>query len=860
MTRDALTRISHKISYFLPLALFGCALYIVHNELQVHGLKDIQANLAATPINSVAAAIALTVINYLVLAAYDWLALRFTDHSDIPKLKMLAAALLSYSISNNTGHAWAAGGSVRYRFYSKWGVPGWDILKISLFQSITYLLGALTLGLAGSLLLPLFLAHPVEQPAAIHWVTLICAVSLSVYWLAVGFWHQPIRIKGFELQLPSLSMTFWQTLVASIDIVLSSLVLWVLLLGKLKLGFGAFLVIFVVAQVVGVFSQVPGGIGIFESAFLWLLSGNINDNQHLLLIGALLLYRAVYYFLPLLLSGIGLLANELYGRRQALITGGQAISQLIAAVVPQFYSLLLLLAGAILLVSGSIPSNTGAMHWLRDSVPLAVVELSHLSGSLAGLLLIFLARGIWLRIDAAWYGSLLLLVVGILTSLMKGFDWREAWILSLILLLLVPSKSHFQRHSSLLRMTFSGYWLLIASMVLAFSVWLGFFAHRDVPYDHELWWQFSYDAHAPRFLRATLLTAVIIICYWLSRLFSIVPPSALQKPTTAELDNAHQLAAASNDCQGYLALLGDKYLLWNPAHSAFIMFATTSKFWIAMGDPIGDPQAFEELLWDFREQADQHGASIVFYQISDQELPVYLDLGLSLFKLGEEARVDLSDFSLRGKQRDAQRSAINKFGKLNYSFEILSSEAVQQALPELKRISDNWLQSKNSHEKGFSLGYFDEAYLSRTAIAVIKDESGQIKAFANLWQTDNHTEVSIDLMRYDQDSPKGIMDYLFAELLLWAKAENYQWLSLGMAPLAGLERRPLAPLWHKIGNVIFDLGGEFYNFEGLYDYKAKFNPSWHPKYLAAPAGISVPMILMTVARQIAGGWFGIFGK
>ncbi len=839
MTRDPLTRISHKISYFLPLALFSCALYIVHNELKVHGLKDILANLAATPLYSVALAIALTVINYLVLAAYDWLALRFTGHSDIPKLKMLAAALLSYSISNNTGHAWAAGGSVRYRFYSKWGVPGWDILKISLFQAVTYLLGALTLGLAGSLLLPLFQAHPVEQPAAIHWVTLICAVSLSVYWLAVGLWRKPIQIKGFELQLPSLSMTFWQTLIASIDIVLSSLVLWVLLLSKLKLGFGAFLVIFVVAQVVGVFSQVPGGIGIFESAFLWLLSGNINDNQHLLMIGALLLYRAIYYFLPLLLSGIGLLANELYGRRQALITGGQAISQLLAAVVPQFYSLLLLLAGAILLVSGSIPSNSGAMHWLRDSVPLAVVELSHLSGSLAGLLLIFLARGIWLRIDAAWYGSLLLLAVGILTSLIKGFDWREAVILSLILLVLVPSKSHFQRHSSLLRMSYSGYWLLIASMVLAFSVWLGFFAHRDVPYDNELWWQFSYEAYAPRFLRATLLTTVIVISYWLSRLFSIVPPSALQKPTAAELDSAQQLAAAGKDCQGYLALLGDKYLLWNQAHSAFIMFTTTTKFWVAMGDPVGDPQAFEELLWDFREQADQHGASIVFYQISDQQLPVYLDLGLSLFKLGEEARVDLSDFSLHGKQRDPQRSAINKFGKLNYGFEILGNEAVQQALPELKRISDNWLQNKNSHEKGFSLGYFDEAYLSRTAIAVIKDESGQIKAFANLWQTDNHTEVSIDLMRYDQDNPKGIMDYLFAELLLWAKAEHYQWLSLGMAPLAGLERRPLAPLWHKIGNVIFDLGGEFYNFEGLYDYKAKFNPSWHPKYLAAPAGISI---------------------
>jgi len=158
------------------------------------------------------------------------------------------------------------------------------------------------------------------------------------------------------------------------------------------------------------------------------------------------------------------------------------------------------------------------------------------------------------------------------------------------------------------------------------------------------------------------------------------------------------------------------------------------------------------------------------------------------------------------------------------------------------------------------LGFFAETYIRRTDIAVIKDAEGQIKAFANLWQTANHNELSIDLMRYDPDSPRGIMDFLFAELMLWGKAENYRWFSLGMAPLAGLERRPLAPFWHKIGTTIFDLGDHFYNFEGLYEYKAKFAPVWKPRYLAAPTGISVPFILMTITRLISGGWQGIFSK
>jgi phosphatidylglycerol lysyltransferase len=860
MTRETLSRLTQKITHLLPVVLFACALYIVHNQLKVHNLSDILASLQAMPMRIVLAACALTVINYLVLAGYDWLALRFTGHRQIPLTKMIAAALLSYSISNNTGHAWAAGGSIRYRFYSKWGVPGWDILKISLFQTITYLLGALSLGLVGSLLLPHYLSNTVHEPQAIHWVSLICAASLLVYWGAVWLWRKPLLIKGFELYLPTPAMAFWQTLVASIDVVLSSLVLWVLLLGKVDIGFGAFVVVFVVAQVVGVISQVPGGIGVFESAFLWLMSGIEATEQHLILIGALLLYRVIYYFVPLLLAGVGLLSYEIYSRREMIIASSSDVRRILSAIVPRLYSALLLLAGGLLLVSGSIPANSEILDSLSGLLPLPVVELSHLTGSLAGVLLLFLARGIRLKIDAAWYGSLGLLGLGIAASLFKGFDWHEALALSVILLLMLPTRSYFQRRSSLLRMSFSKSWLATITMVLAGSIWLGFFAYRDIEYSHDLWWQFSYDGTAPRFLRALLLVSVVTVAYGLFRLLGVAPPQALLKPAEAELSEARRILIGCADTQGFLALLGDKYLFWNPEHNAFIMFAATTQFWIAMGDPVGEQAAIDELLYQFLEQADRYGAKAVFYQAGPEWLPSYLDLGLSLFKLGEEARVDLSTFSLQGKQRDAQRGARNKFGKLGYQFEILSGLAVDEALPVLRRISDAWLLNKNTREKGFSLGFFVESYVRSTDVAVIKDETGQIKAFANLWQTAGREELSIDLMRYDPDSPNGIMDFLFAELMLWGKAENYHWFSLGMAPLAGLEHRPLAPLWHKVGATIFKMGDQFYNFEGLHSYKAKFDPVWEPRYLAAPSGFSVPVILMTITRLISGSWKGIFSK
>jgi len=425
---------------------------------------------------------------------------------------------------------------------------------------------------------------------------------------------------------------------------------------------------------------------------------------------------------------------------------------------------------------------------------------------------------------------------------------------------MLPTHRFFYRQSSLLGMSFTKSWFVAITIVLAGAIWLGYFAYRDVEYAHDLWWQFSYDSNAPRFLRALLLVSVVAITYGATRLLRVVPSPAFLKPTETELSEARQILVTCTGTQGFLALLGDKNLFWNDERNAFIMFALTSQFWISMGDPVGDPAVFEEFLYQFQEQADRYGAKVVFYQASPECLPAYLELGLSFFKLGEEARVDLSTFSLQGKQRDALRSARNKFGKINYRFDILSGSAVVEALTVLRQISDAWLANKNTREKGFSLGFFAEDYIRRTDVAVIKDDAGQIKAFANLWQTTGREELSIDLMRYDPDSPKGIMDFLFAELLLWGQAQHYQWFSLGMAPLAGLDHRPLAPLWHKMGAAIFKMGDQFYNFEGLYEYKAKFTPDWQPRYLAAPAGLSVPLILMLITRLISGGWRGVFGK
>jgi len=232
---------------------------------------------------------------------------------------------------------------------------------------------------------------------------------------------------------------------------------------------------------------------------------------------------------------------------------------------------------------------------------------------------------------------------------------------------------------------------------------------------------------------------------------------------------------------------------------------------------------------------------------------------MTLLKIGEEALVDLSTFSLDGRSKKWFRHVVRKLEEEGYIFDIVPQESVAGILPELKVISDDWLLTKNTREKSFSLGCFNETYLRETPIAVVRS-SERIVAFANVWATGGKQELSVDLMRYSHLAPSCIMDYLFACIMLWGGNNGYRVFNLGMAPFAGMETRPVAPLWNRMGAFLYKHGENFYNFQGLRQYKDKFDPVWKPKYLATPGGFSLPTVLKDVSALISGGIKGVFTK
>lgn len=317
------------------------------------------------------------------------------------------------------------------------------------------------------------------------------------------------------------------------------------------------------------------------------------------------------------------------------------------------------------------------------------------------------------------------------------------------------------------------------------------------------------------------------------------------------MERAAALIAQGDDTIANLALLGDKSLMFNADRTAFIMYQVSGNSWVAMGDPVGPPEACEALAWEFLENCDVMAVSPVFYQVKPQNLPLYIDLGLTLSKLGEEARVPLDTLTLDGAQRADLRQACRRANRDGASFEVIPRTNVAASLGELRTVSDAWLAEKNTAEKRFSLGFFDERYLANFDCGVVR-RGGAIVAFANLWRG-GANELSVDLMRYGSDAPKGVIDYLLTECMLWGKANGFHWFNLGMAPLSGLEEHALAPTWHKLGRVVQRYGEMFYPFEGLRKYKEKFLPSWRPRYLAAPDGLAMAGALLDVTSLISGG-------
>jgi lysylphosphatidylglycerol synthetase-like protein (DUF2156 family) len=440
-------------------------------------------------------------------------------------------------------------------------------------------------------------------------------------------------------------------------------------------------------------------------------------------------------------------------------------------------------------------------------------------------------------------------------SLLKGFVWEEAAFLLFVAVLLAVTKPAYYRQSRLSSIQPGGWWIAAALAAVGVAAWVGFTSYEHIPYRDDLWWTFLIDGDVSRFLRALTGAAIVAILVLALRYAGSMRPAA-----TSPQDEARAEAVLGKRSRlspdAWLATTGDKTFLFGASGQSLVMYAPHGDAWIAMGGPVGPVEERRDMIWRFREAADVANAWPAFYSVGPELLPDLLDAGLVLQKVGETAIVDLGTFNLEGAPRAKLRQARTKGQRDGFVFAVERMTPGSDLARELREVSDAWLKHHQGSEKGFSLGRFDERYLSLFPIGVLRRE-GRIEAFANIWPGGAGGDVAIDLMRARPGLPRGAMEALFVELMLWAKAEGYRGFDLGMAPLAGLENRRLAPWLSRVGALIYRHGGSFYGFEGLREFKDKFDPRWEPRYLAAPSGWRLSAALGRVALLTAGGIKGM---
>lgn len=846
-------RLWRYLSPVLVLAVFAAVLWLLHRELAEYHWHEVIAGMGQVPWQRIVAAIGITAVSYAVLIGYDWIALHELK-KEVPFPRVALASFCGFVTGYNFG-AMLGGTSVRYRLYSAWGLSSVDIVELMALIAMTFWIGLATLG--GVLLtfdalpLPAPLHLPLANARPVGLLLLISAVMLIVASVVV---RTPLTLRGWSVRLPSWRILLVQMIIGAFDLTIAALVPYLLLPESITVSFEHFLAAYLLGVAISLVSHVPGGLGILE----FVLIATLHPTHPEDLLASLLVFRVIYFLLPLAICVVSLAGNEAFAHRHRVRRAADILTRATKAIAPRLLAWLAMLAGALLLFSGATPTAAERIPWLRRFLSLELVEASHFLASLVGMALLVIAQGLRRRLDAAYWMMMGLLAAGVLLSILKGFDFEEAAVLMVMLIALLPLREHFHRRGRLLDQPLTPAWLGAVALIVVCSIGLGLFAYKRVEFSSELWWQFSLRGDAPRFLRASI--GVLSVGVLVSLIMLLRPARSKPHPPTAEeVETAAVIVASSKETCSHLALLGDKSLLFNEMRTGFVMYGISGQSFVALGDPVAPEAEQEELAWQFRELVDRQQGWPVFYQVNQETLPIYLDLGLSLLKLGEEARVPLRDFSLEGKQRKSLRATYNHLERDGLNFDVLPVEETRGVMPRLKAISDSWLVAKNTREKRFSLGYFDEKYLARYPLAVIR-RGDEILAYANVLAGAEQEELSIDLMRHAEDAPHGVMDQLFIGLMLWGRLQGYAYFNLGMAPLSGLENRQLAPLWHRVGGLLFRHGEHFYNFEGLRDYKDKFDPEWRPKYLASPGGIALPMILANVATLISGGVKGLVAK
>ncbi|WP_338450394.1 bifunctional lysylphosphatidylglycerol flippase/synthetase MprF [Niallia oryzisoli] len=829
------------LKIIFPLILLVLATIEINKFAMDLNIQLLQHEIRQIPIATLVFVLLITIGSIFPMFFYDAVIIKILGIK-IPKRQFIKQALIVNSFSNLIGFGGIIGVMLRTYFYQKDEFGKGHLLRTIAVVSLFLLTGI----------------------SLLSWITIVGYRNIPL--LVHTKWLY-LTVIGVALYLPTLMIiTLWRDkknpdpsitikvkfLLIFVSVLEWSAVLFVFWLLKsvlsISIPFGDLFAIFTVAACAGIVSLIPGGLGSFDLVFIWGVDYlGIQDEKVVVL---LLLYRIGYFIIPFLVGAF--LFIKAYWEKWNN-TWGNLPNVFVQHISHWMLTILIFISGLILLLSAALPGIIERLKIAEDIFSLTIMSLSHQLSVATGFTLLGLSRGIQYKVKRAYYLTIVALSFAALFSLSKGFDYEEAIFLLVVALLLRLSKARFYREGYVLtwgKMIFDIFIILIITLMYLL---IGYFnlptskfsiPTKFLPYIITDYHDLFYSAFIG------LIIAIFIYC-----IGNFVGKS--QKwPMDTSKNQEGKIYEHINKYKGnvltHLIFLHDKYVFWNSKDNVLFPFQKYADKIVVLGDLTGEKSEFPHAIEEFLTISDLYGYTPIFYESSNDMLPILHENGFDFFKLGEEAFVDLENFSLSGKKMKVMRANKNKFERENFIFEIIKPPLGDDLLQKLKTVSNEWLAGRR--EKGFSLGFFDEAYLNRSEIAILKNINEDIIGFASLMPVyDNNQTISVDLMRFIPSSPSGTMDFIFLSLFEWAKEKGYNQFNLGMAPLSNVGLSKYSFFSEKVAAQIYLHGQVFYHFQGLRKFKEKYNVTWIPKYLAYRKKSSLPITMAQVTILIGKG-------
>jgi phosphatidylglycerol lysyltransferase len=757
----------------------------------------------------------------------------------VPGKQLVKQSFIANTFSNLIGFGGLAGVMLRTYFYTKYETDKPKLLRTIAYVSLFYLSGISLL----CWIIPIgyrdfpLLTEKKWLFVAVLAVCLYLPVLIFVYFFQNKKGINRVVTVQFGVKLLCASFFEWFAIF---------LIFWLFsMLLSIPISFKDLIPVYIVATCAGIVSMIPGGLGSFDLVFLWGTQNlGIQDEKILVM---LLFYRIGYQVLPFLAAFV-LFIKEYWDKWNK--SWNNLPNALIQSTSHMLLTFMVFASGLILLLSTAVPGIMGRLKIAQEILSIPIMHISHQLTVAAGFVLLGLSRGIEYRVKRAYHLTIAVLSLGALFSIFKGIDYEEAIFLVIVALLLRISKNRFYRKSYVLTWGKSIFDIAVITIFTALFLIIGYSnlpsSKLNIPKRLQPFVITDYrDLFYSALIGLVIAFFILILGYWFRR-----PKKwAMETSINQEEKVLEHVSKYNGKVLTHLIFLHDKFLYWNKQQNVLFSYQIYADKVVVLGDPIGEKAEWRFAIEEFLDLSDQYGYTPVFYEVSDEMLPFLHEYGYDFFKLGEEAFVDLKRFSLSGKKMKGVRAVKNKLERENYYFEMVKPPFQNSLMNELKEISDQWLQGRK--EKGFSLGFFDENYLNRTEIALVKDDDQRIIGFATIMPVyDEHQTISIDLMRFLPDAPAGTMDFIFLSLFEWAKENNYVHFNLGMAPLSNVGLSKFSFLSEKIASQIFLHGQFFYHFQGLRKFKSKYAHFWEPKYLGYRKKTSLPFTMAQITLMI----------